>query len=152
VIIIWNHKLLNLVLAQTCFVQSRQLPCTTKVGPVFALPEPYTLFPRKLITAHPAQYIPGVLIVVLLAAFFIGSNSASLGLFFLVLCQPVLVGAATDKDRQFLHMKAMSSVFFSYLSLLITNWLFLWRSVSASVRCFCSPRVRRDGEEFSSLS
>ena len=80
--IIWNHKLLNLVLAQTCFAQSRQLPCTTNVGPVFALPEPYTLFPWKIITAHPAQYIPGVLIVVLLAAFFIGSNLAPLRLFF----------------------------------------------------------------------
>jgi hypothetical protein len=55
-------------------------------------------------------------------------------------------------DRQFLHVKAMSSVFFSYLFLLFTNWLFLWRSDSVSVRCLCSPRIRRDGEEFNSLS
>lgn len=149
--IIWNHKLLNLVLAQTCFVQSRQLPCTTNVGPMFALPEPYTFFPWKLITAQSCT-VHTRSFVILSAVFFIGSNLASPGSFFLFLCHLFLVGAATDKDRQFLHMKAMSSVFFSYLFLLITNWLFHWRSYSVSVRYFCSPRIRGDGEEFTSLS
>jgi membrane-bound ClpP family serine protease len=88
---------------------------------MFALLNLTHCFPENSLQHNPAQYIPGVLIVVLSAMFFIGSNLAPLGLFFLFFCHLFLVGAATALDRQFLHVKAMSSVFFSYLFLLFTN-------------------------------